>query len=97
MLVRSRMSRTRRNLFKMVARSVVALLAVLWCASCAQARRKGRLQVRLEGGSQPHAGRVMVYYNKMWGGICENGWTKENAAVVCRQLGYKGVVLTTKG
>ena len=78
----------------MVARAVVALLAVLCCA---QARRKGPLQVRLEGGSQPHAGRVMVYYNSMWGGICENGWTKENAAVVCRQLGYKGVLLTTKG
>lgn len=89
------MSRTGRSLFKMEARTVVALVVVLWCAICAQGRQI--VQVRLEGGSQPHAGRVMVYHRGIWGSVCENGWTKANAAVICRQLGYKGVVMATKG
>ena len=80
----------------MMAGNILALVAVFMCAICAQGRRQ-RIQVRLEGGSQPYAGRVMVYYRGVWGSVCHNGWTKKNAAVVCRQLGYKGVVLTTKG
>ena len=86
----------------MVARSVLAIVAVFMCAICANGRRR-RIEVRLEGGTQPHAGIVLVKYPGpgrwagAWGGVCDNGWTKMNAAVICRQLGYKGVVLTTKG
>ena len=80
----------------MMARIFVVFLTILWCATCAQGRRR-RIDVRLEGGSQPYSGRVMVFHRGIWGGICENGWTKTNAQVICRQLGYKGVVLVTKG
>ena len=80
----------------MVARSVLTIVAVFMCAICADGRRR-RIQVRLEGGPQPYAGRVMVYSGRFWGMVCDNEWTKANAEVVCRQLGYKGVVLATKG
>jgi hypothetical protein len=80
----------------MVARNVLVIVALFMCVICANGRRR-RIEVRLDGGPQPYAGRVMVKYGKMWGYVCENDWVKKNAEVVCRQLGYKGVVLTTKG
>ncbi|XP_014664130.1 PREDICTED: uncharacterized protein LOC106806643 [Priapulus caudatus] len=41
--------------------------------------------VRLtDGGTQ---GRLEVSVNGVWGTVCRNGWTIENAAVVCHQLG----------
>ena len=46
------------------------------------------LYVRLIGGANAYEGTVEVYYNGQWGAICDDNWTGNNAAVVCRMLGY---------
>uniref|UniRef100_A0AAX7VDU9 SRCR domain-containing protein n=1 Tax=Astatotilapia calliptera TaxID=8154 RepID=A0AAX7VDU9_ASTCA len=32
------------------------------------------------------SGRVEIYHNKIWGTVCDHGWSTEDAEVVCRHL-----------
>ncbi|XP_072190756.1 neurotrypsin isoform X1 [Excalfactoria chinensis] len=46
--------------------------------------------IRLMDGENKKEGRVEIFFNGQWGTICDDGWSDKDAAVVCRQLGYKG-------
>ncbi|EMP40827.1 Neurotrypsin [Chelonia mydas] len=46
--------------------------------------------IRLMDGESKKEGRVEIFINGQWGTICDDGWSDKDAAVVCRQLGYKG-------
>nr|XP_014353573.1 PREDICTED: deleted in malignant brain tumors 1 protein-like [Latimeria chalumnae] len=43
--------------------------------------------VCLQNGEHSCEGRVEVYHNAMWGSVCNSGWDKTDASVVCRELG----------
>ena len=43
--------------------------------------------LRLVGGANSAEGRVEICINNAWGVVCDDGFTKEEALVVCRQLG----------
>ena len=45
-------------------------------------------KIRLVGGETEQEGRVEICLNGLWGTIVHNGWGFNDAAVVCRSLGY---------
>ena len=43
--------------------------------------------IRLTQGNSPREGRVEICKMDTWGTVCDNGWDRKDASVVCRQLG----------
>ncbi|NXT29449.1 MARCO protein, partial [Syrrhaptes paradoxus] len=48
------------------------------------------LFVRIAGGGR--RGRVEIFHQGSWGTICDDGWSTQDATVVCRMLGYNRAV-----
>ena len=44
--------------------------------------------IRLVGGINEREGRVVICFNNVWGTVCDDLWSNEDAKVVCRQLGH---------
>ena len=44
--------------------------------------------VRLANGSNATEGRVEICVGSSWRTVCDDGWDRYAASVVCRQLGY---------
>ncbi|XP_070560707.1 scavenger receptor cysteine-rich domain-containing protein DMBT1-like isoform X2 [Ptychodera flava] len=57
---------------------------------CQGPRPEGGDVIRLVGGTSKYEGRVEVFYSNRWGTVCDDSFEDVDAAVVCRELGYRG-------
>ena len=51
-------------------------------------------EIRLFGGSNRFEGRLEIFYQGIWGTICDDGWDDIDAAVMCRELGLFNGTMT---
>jgi len=51
-----------------------------------ESRRPGA--VRLTGSDVPYEGRLEVYYNGLWGTVCDDDFDDVDATVACYSLGF---------
>ena len=50
-------------------------------------------KIRLGGSSSPNEGYIEIYHGWEWRGVCNHGFEKADADVICKMLGYpKGAV-----
>nr|XP_054772349.1 deleted in malignant brain tumors 1 protein-like [Lytechinus pictus] len=49
-------------------------------------------KIRLIGGSDAFEGRVEIFYEGVWGTVCDKTWDFQSAKAVCRLLGFDGAL-----
>ena len=52
----------------------------------------GQTFIRLVASDIPLQGRVEVIHKGIWGTVCNTGWSREDARVTCRELGFYDVL-----
>ena len=72
------------NFARYVRVCLCVLLMSFWCTNLGDCVSG---DVHLLDGSESSNGRVEVCVNGQWFDVCDNGWTDEDAEVVCTQLG----------
>jgi hypothetical protein len=45
-------------------------------------------ELRILGGANSSAGRLEVFVNNAWGTVCDDWWSRNDAQVACKQLGF---------
>ena len=45
--------------------------------------------IKLVDGPSANEGKVLICINRVWGTLCSNNINSTDAAVICRQLGYR--------
>ena len=68
--------------------SIISILTILVSTVLIIAAGCADGAVQLVGGSNEYEGRVEVCLNNQWGTVSDDGWDSNDAATVCRQLGY---------
>ena len=58
---------------------------------CTIGRQCSSGDARIVNGPNIRDGRVDVCHNSTWSAVCDDNWSKEEAQVVCRQLGFYGM------
>ena len=54
-------------------------------------------RVRLRGGKHPYSGYLELWHSGEWGFVCDDDWSRQEADIVCKQLGFnRGVASTTQ-
>ncbi|KAK2162813.1 hypothetical protein LSH36_91g05015 [Paralvinella palmiformis] len=51
--------------------------------------------IRLIGGKARGTGTVVVYHNRKWGKVCDDGWNLEAASIVCKSLGFARALMAS--
>jgi len=59
-------------------------------------RCNASLEVRLKNGKTKYEGRVELKYRGVWGTVCDDDFGPEEAAIICRMLGFEGEAYVVK-
>ena len=71
--------------------SLVPVVNYNFCAAVETTCNEG--DIRLAGGTNNYQGRVEVCHNNIWGTVCDDGWSRNDGEVACRQLGLEFITV----